>query len=97
MIHKQIRDLIKKENPQGNVALIEMYVHQFATYLEAEENIQQNGVIVSHPRTGQPMENPYLKIRTAAQATMSKMRILKVGQLWQAAIMENAFSGTAAK
>jgi len=91
MTNETIRDLIRKDNPQGSAATIEMYVHQFATYIEAEENIQQNGVIVSHPRTGQPIENPYLKIRTTAQQSMQKTRMLKVNKLWETAIATKAF------
>lgn len=79
----QIRALIVAENPTSRVDDVELYARQFLTYLEAAENIEKNGTIVGHPRTGQPMENPYVKVRTAAQSSMQKMkRLRKLNQLW---------------
>lgn len=43
-----------------------------ATYDEAQANIEKNGAVVAHPRTGAPIENPYIKIRDKAVATMAK-------------------------
>lgn len=79
---QEIRELLQKDNPKTPTGQIELYSRQFATYLEAAENIQANGVIVSHPRTGQPMENPYLKVRAAAEASFGKMRMIKSDSLW---------------
>ena len=78
----EIRELLKKDNPKIATGQIELYSRQFATYLEAAENIQANGVIVSHPRTAQPMENPYVKVRAAAEASFGKMRMVKSDTLW---------------
>ena len=78
----EIRELLKKDNPKIATGQIELYSRQFATYLEAAENIQANGVIVSHPRTAQPMENPYLKVRAAAEASFGKLRMVKSDTLW---------------
>ncbi len=79
----QIRALIVAENPTSRVDDVEIYARQFLTYLEAAENIEKNGTIVGHPRTGQPMENPYVKVRTAAQSSMQKMkRLRKLNLLW---------------
>lgn len=81
---QEIRALILKDNPTGRTADLEIYARQFATYFEASENIQQNGVICSHPRTGQPMENPYVKLRFSSETCMQKIRI-KSDSLWQEA------------
>ena len=78
-----IRKLLRDENPKGRTSDIEMYSHHFIGYLEAAENIAQNGVLVSHPRTGQPMENPYLKVRANAESGMSKLKRLRVEMLWK--------------
>jgi phage terminase small subunit len=80
---EQIRALIQSENPTARVDDVELYARQFLTYIEAAENIERNGTIVAHPRTGAPMENPYNKVRTAAQASMQKMkRLRKLNLLW---------------
>lgn len=79
----RIRHLIQSENPTARVDDVEMYAHQFLTYLEAAQNIAQNGTICAHPRTAQPMENPYVKVRTAAQSSMQKIkRLRKLNALW---------------
>lgn len=83
MMLEQIRALITADNPAARVDDVELYARQFLTYLEAAENIEKNGTIVAHPRTGQPMENPYVKVRTAAQSSMQKIkRLRKLNLLW---------------
>jgi phage terminase small subunit len=81
----EIRALLADENARAKPSDIEMYAQQFHSYLEAAENIQQNGTIVSHPRTGQPMENPYVKIRTGAELNLKKFGRLNTNKLWQKA------------
>ena len=43
-----------------------MYADAFLEYQEATENIAKHGIIVQHPRTSNPIENPYLAIRDRA-------------------------------
>lgn len=62
--------------------IVEMYVSGFLGYLEAQENIDRNGNIVAHPRTGAPMENPYLKVRSYCQSEMNKLKLRGLGELW---------------
>lgn len=40
------------------------------SYNKAQENIEEYGEIVSHPKTGAPIENPYLKVRDMAAKQM---------------------------
>lgn len=86
----EIRRWIAEENPAARPADAEMYAQQFATYFEAAINLEQNGAIVAHPRTGQPMENPYLRVRASAQVAMCKLRRLSVNRLWAVAAVELA-------
>jgi len=44
-----------------------------AIYREAVENVRDNGAVCSHPRTGTPIENPYLKIMAQYGAVLVKM------------------------
>ena len=68
---------LTRENPKANAVDLRVYADALATYREAAENIDRNGAIVQHPRTGAPIENPYLKIRTSAGATLTKLRHIK--------------------
>lgn len=72
---------LTKDN-RGRDADIAMYAHAFVDYETAQANIAEHGAIVFHPRTGEPIENPYLKIRDRAGVTMRKLE-LRDGALWK--------------
>ena len=59
-----------------------MYADAFLEYREATENIEKNGVIVQHPRTANPIENPYLVIRDRAIKKLTAVRLPGVPALW---------------
>lgn len=81
-----VRQLITANNPNARVDDVELYAHQFMTYCEAAMSIMKNGTICAHPRTGQPMENPYVKVRTGAMNAMQKSsRLLNLNPLWEQA------------
>jgi hypothetical protein len=58
------------------------YADAFVEYQEATKNIDENGSIVLHPRTGNPIENPYLVIRDRALKRMQSLRQVKATDLW---------------
>lgn len=61
-----------------------MYADCFVDYREAQDNITKNGNVVAHPRTGTPIDNPYIKVKAAAMANLRKLtRVKHVGRLWQ--------------
>ena len=60
-----------------------LYADAFLEYREASENIAERGAMVLHPRTANPIENPYLKIRDRAFAKLRKLSGVKAGWLWQ--------------
>lgn len=61
------------------------YADAFLEYQTASQNIAQNGLIVGHPRTGNPIENPYLAVRDRALRKLQSMRSVKAGRLWEGA------------
>lgn len=77
-------------DPGGNVlARIHQYASCLVSYLEAAENLERNGTIVAHPRTGTPMENPYLKVRTVTMADMRRCEPPSgVNELWEAILAQ---------
>lgn len=82
MTREQAVKILLGFNPPERRHIIEMYVSSFLGYLEAQDNIDRNGNIVAHPRTGAPMENPYLKVRTSCLNEMNKMKLRGLGELW---------------
>ena len=62
--------------------LAEQYADAYQEYREATENIEDNGLICASPRTGSPIENPYLVIRDRALKKLQNMRMIKTKGLW---------------
>jgi hypothetical protein len=50
-------------------------------YSEASENIVKNGTIVQHPRTLNPITNPYVAHRDSARAGMRRLSWIEAGWL----------------
>ena len=61
--------------------VIVMYADAFEEYRAAQANIAANGSIVTHPKTGGPISNPYLAVRDRAAKTLREMRV-QAGALW---------------
>lgn len=74
--------ILRRENPRVAPHDIVIYADAFLSYREAMANIDRNGTIVAHPRTGAPIENPYLKVRDAASRTIRASKRIKTGDLW---------------
>ena len=74
-----IAKLTKAGAPKDRATL---YADAFIEYQQASENIDENGLIVLHPRTGNPIENPYLAIRRAAGKTLASFRHIRADSLW---------------
>jgi phage terminase small subunit len=72
-----IRAELTKDNPRASSIEIQIYADALRTYNEAAQNVLKNGAICSHPRTGAPIENPYLKIRAQQAAIIGKMARIK--------------------
>jgi hypothetical protein len=62
--------------------LTAQYTDVFLEYQEASENIDTNGLIVQHPRTMNPIDNPYLSIRDRALLKLQRMRGVNSKGLW---------------
>lgn len=73
--------ILNELNPKLPVPTIVMYANLYIDYMTAQANIDKNGSMVMHPKTGEPIENPYLKIRDKAFVHLQKMRI-KADPLW---------------
>jgi len=58
------------------------YADCYTEYQEASRNIAENGVIVQHPRTGNPIENPYLAIRDRALRKLLAIKGINSDGLW---------------
>ena len=53
----------KKFRPNGaSPDVVEIYVRNLVRMRRAEAHISEHGVLVKAPRTGNPIENPHLKI-----------------------------------
>jgi len=79
-IKEEVLATLHELNP-NRVPEVAIYVDAFLDYREAQANIDLYGSVTFHPRTGAPIDNPYLRIRDRAAACLGKSR-LKTGALW---------------
>ena len=59
------------------------YADAFLEYMKATRNVDEYGVIIKHPRTGNPIENPYLAIRDRALKKLQAMKSVRADYLWE--------------
>jgi len=83
MNRDDVLTILRRDNPTARADEIVMYADCFVDYREAAKNISENGNVVAHPRTGSPIENPYIKVKASAMNQLRKLaRIKKVATLW---------------
>lgn len=73
---------LRRLNPSARPADIAIYADAFCEYQAAQKNIDDHGAIVFHPRTGSPIENPYIRVRDKASLVVLKLKMIKAGDLW---------------
>lgn len=83
--------ILTEDNPRMPVDMIRIYASAFRDYQQAEANIAEHGTIVYHPRTGAPIENPYLKVRSGAQSTMLRCKLRNVARVWPKSLRHRVF------
>jgi phage terminase small subunit len=82
MTREEVVDVLESSNQHPRqFADTRLYADMFLEYMAAQANIAEHGTIVSHPRTGAPIDNPYLRIRDKARDAMQKMK-LDASDLW---------------
>jgi len=81
--HAQIVATLIADNPRAKLADVNLYAESFLQWQEATANIRTNGAICAHPRTGQPIPNPYLVVQTAALKNLRGFARLKTDALWR--------------
>jgi len=74
-----IAKLVTAGNPKDRAT---MYADAFLEYQEATDNIEKNGVIVQHPRTSNPIDNPYLAIRDRSVRKLGTIKVQGASCLW---------------
>lgn len=80
MTREEVLDVLRKNGVKPDRATI--YADIYLEYQTATVNIAEYGLIVKHPRTGNPIENPYLSIRDGAEKKLSRMQNVKADGLW---------------
>lgn len=80
-------ELVRAGTP---IDLATVYANAFAEYQEAMANIRSTGAVVANPRTGAPIDNPFLKVRDRAEEKLTKLgrRVKGSAGLWAALEMD---------
>jgi len=80
---EQILAVLNRLNPDAKSSDIVIYTDAFLEYRAAQSNISEHGSVVFHPRTGSPIDNPYVKVRDRASELLRKMRRIECDELWK--------------
>lgn len=80
MTRDEVIEVLLKNRVHQDMAV--QYADVYLEYMKSTENIAEYGLIVQHPRTGNPIENPYLRIRDRAEKKLARMRNIKADGLW---------------
>jgi phage terminase small subunit len=76
--------MLEKANP-GRADLVHLYLDQFMTYLEANDQLAATGSVIVDSKKGQAAQSPYLLARQSARRAMLEMRQVKgTDRLWAA-------------
>ena len=59
-----------------------MYSDAYSDYMLATANVREYGPIIQHPRTGNPIPNPYLPIRERALKVLRGLQDVEAAFLW---------------
>ena len=82
MTRAEVAAVLESTGAKPDVAAL--YADAFVEWREAIANIEKTGSVVANPRTGAPIDNPYLKVRDKAFDRLRKMRGVQSGALWRA-------------
>jgi hypothetical protein len=77
-LQARIVAVLIRDNPALRVDFATIYADAIIDYLAASENIRDNWSVVLHPRTGAPIDNPYLRVRVSAIAQMAAAKGVRV-------------------
>lgn len=79
---EEVLNILLANNATAKKYRLIMYCDLYMDYQHAAKNIRDNGSICAHPKTGAPLENPYLKVRNQVQKELVKI-IIKSDDLWE--------------
>lgn len=82
IVKAEVVATLQRLNPGAKPAVIQIYADALISYRLAQANIDEYGAIVNHPRTGAPIENPYLRVQAAAAKQMLAQKHFKTDGLW---------------
>lgn len=74
---------LRRDNKNARDIDLKICGDAIRTYVEAAENVERNGAICAHPRTGSPIENPYLKIMASQAGLLSGMRLVNTDRVFK--------------
>ena len=85
-----IEEILRADNPSAREAALRIYADALRTYAEAADNVRRHGAVCAHPKTGAPIANPYLSIRTAHGAILRKMGAIDAARAFARAMDDAA-------
>lgn len=82
MTKPEVVAILKQSNPREQEMRLAMFADLYIEYRKAVTNISEHGSIVSHPRTNEPITNPFLAVRDKAMTTLLKLQLKTPAEMW---------------
>ena len=79
-IERQLSEA-NRDNPDATSDDVVLVADALKIYAEGAANVRSHGAIVQHPRTGAPIENPYLRVMHGQVSVLAKMRHVRLGRI----------------
>ena len=80
MTKNEVIEILLSHNAKRDLCV--QYADAYMEYQEATKNIEENGLIVQHPRTMNPMDNPYMSVRDRALKKLQGLKKVNSDGLW---------------
>lgn len=83
-------EALREANPRAPEDALRAYASALRDFVAAERNVAEHGAIVFHPRTGAPVENPFLAVRERCSQTMARCKLRDTSEAWRLATSPSA-------
>jgi phage terminase small subunit len=87
MTKDEVLAILRRDNPKSRQQDLVLYADIFVQYREAADNVEKNGSVCAHPRTGAPMPNPFAAVQSRCLADLGRIKSrLNTDALWRRGI-----------
>jgi len=73
-----VLEALEEDNPQEKYALLQACANWIVLHVHGTDNVRRYGAQVLHPKSGAPIENPWLKTISTAEKSLFGKSMAKI-------------------